>query len=500
MELPYEVVPFTKEALSTSLTTSGADMYSVQAKHHVPYFEEYLAQLKAATILVERNYVDRDYLEDYSAYYVRSHRHYARFCSRLHFFSQAFSADDFYDHLNGGSTIVNPTSLQNGYLGFVVLKPLPRTIIGRTCIKTYPATPKKREYLTRHYPVNLFGTNLSVESIAYQEQDSVVAACASSAIWSALHSTGARFQHAIPSPVEITKAATSRTPYRSRHFPNKGLSAEQMADAIRSVGLEPLLIDAVNDEILKASIYAYQAASIPIILGFRLQSVGDAKEIGGHAATVLGYSLENSNHEVMAGEFPLKLTSSGISKLYVHDDQVGPFAKMRFPDSGMALGTSYPPNESYPQGLEAVPEIMLVPVYQTIRITFDDILRIVVGLNGLLNLVNLSTPIEWDIRLYASNKLKEELAEDKTLPVLTKAYILTSSLPKYIWRACLKYQAHTYEFVFDASDIDQGKLFECTIPYSDFIDEMFRQIAKNIVDDAVSSMQVRNILAHFRGA
>jgi len=74
--------------------------------------------------------------------------------------------------------------LDSNYLGFMVLKPLPQTIVGRTCFKTYPDDGNRRHFPTLHkYSSNLFGLPLTVNSLAYQEQDKVVAACATSALW-----------------------------------------------------------------------------------------------------------------------------------------------------------------------------------------------------------------------------------------------------------------------------------------------------------------------------
>ncbi|MEA2061896.1 MAG: hypothetical protein U9P10_15645 [Thermodesulfobacteriota bacterium] len=57
-----------------------------QNNPHFSYFEEYFNELDAQTIVVERNYIERDYLEDYSGYYVRCFKKHRRRCVRLHFF------------------------------------------------------------------------------------------------------------------------------------------------------------------------------------------------------------------------------------------------------------------------------------------------------------------------------------------------------------------------------------------------------------------------------
>lgn len=46
----------------------------------------YFDHIGAKTIIVENDYIDRDFLEDYSGYYARCFHDYQRSCTRLHFF------------------------------------------------------------------------------------------------------------------------------------------------------------------------------------------------------------------------------------------------------------------------------------------------------------------------------------------------------------------------------------------------------------------------------
>ncbi len=81
------------------------------------------------------------------------------------------------------------------------------------------------------------------------------------------------FQDHVPTPIEITKAAVRYFPFSNRNFPNKGLSEEQTAQAIRDVGLEPYLVTASDPDLIKATFYAYQKAGIPLIMGFGLEGM-----------------------------------------------------------------------------------------------------------------------------------------------------------------------------------------------------------------------------------
>ncbi|MDR0674130.1 MAG: hypothetical protein LBF93_10880 [Zoogloeaceae bacterium] len=95
-----------------------------------------------------------------------------------------------------------------------------------------------------------------------------MAACATSALWSCFQGTGMLFQHKIPPPVEITKWAGDHLPENllaasSRTFPNSGLTATQMAHAVRCVGLEPLVIGANSRYAVNSVMYAYLRGKVP---------------------------------------------------------------------------------------------------------------------------------------------------------------------------------------------------------------------------------------------
>ena len=53
------------------------------------YVERYLEDLGCKSILIEHDYIDRDYMEDHSVFYSRSLQPYPNRCQRVHFFSAA---------------------------------------------------------------------------------------------------------------------------------------------------------------------------------------------------------------------------------------------------------------------------------------------------------------------------------------------------------------------------------------------------------------------------
>ena len=359
----------------------------VADKHHIEFFVDYMRDSAVQTIVVEEDYIDRDFLEDFAAYHVRSFYPYRRRCARLHFFSTQFNRKQFLELVDAApGAKLTLKALQPNYIGFMVIKPLPSTVVGRTCLKPY----SDDETAKRLYPViglervDLFGIKLEVYTLPFQEQDRDVAACASSALWSIFHATGRLFQHSFPSPAKITAAATLRIGQDDRVLPNgSGLTSRQMADAIRSVDLEPYQF-ALQDQnrdggeakstsdrtsILKIAVAAYSRLGIPCLLQVQtndLESPSCQKRRSTHAVAVSGYRMPDVA-PVPYGKSGTLFAATRMTKLYAHDDQVGPFARMEFRDDGSIM-TSQVNNARQRHKIVAVPQTLMVPLYHKIRI------------------------------------------------------------------------------------------------------------------------------------
>lgn len=477
---------------------SKAPPKEIEKKLHSIYFKEYFECIGAKTIVIERKYVDHDYLEDYAEYYVRCFQEYQRICTRLHFFKVDFSYDNFSNCLLGDSNPLSLDVLQENYLGFIVLKPLPRTIIGRTCLITYPCDGRRYFPTTRCYAANLFGLHLKIHhSLAFQEQDSVVAACATSALWSIFQATGHLFQHPIPSPSAITSQATEILTKESRAFPSLGLTSIEMAHAIKSVGLEPYLVNVADHYMLKVTLYAYLRAGIPMMFGFDLLDVSGSnpETIGKHAIAITGYSLGHGQAEFFHdSKFVLKATR--IDKIYVHDDQVGPFSRMVFDGINIkfqngneiqSILTSWQGNDGSIGGKRAVSGILLIPLYHKIRIPFGVIHDIIFLFDRILkyvisqvfnNLSDIFEKSEWDIYLTSVNDFKKEIFHSKNFNKKTRINVLMRCLPRFLWRASLSIEGCTkMDILFDATDIEQGVFFLCVvehdIEFTGFIRNLF---------------------------
>lgn len=468
----FRVLPYSIDVLVECLAEGSlASKEEVQRKLHRQYFSDYFSALSARTIVVEPGYVDHDFLEDFAAYYVRCFESYERTTTRLHFFSTDFTEDQFRQTLVDPAAGLNAQQMQESYLGFVVVKPLPQTVVGRTCLKTYPDDGGRREFpILRSYSANLFGIPLKIDSLPYQEQDTVVAACATSALWSCFQGTGKLFQHAIPSPVEITKAATRHVPENlpansARALPNSGLTATQMALAVRDVGLEPYIVGTPNPYVLNSTLYAYLRCRIPSILAFQLIDTASGTDnlIAGHAVAVTGFSLGRSSPESF-GPSGFLLRASRIDKLYAHDDQVGPFARMQHAFSTRPyLATSW--QLLYGNAVEALPWFLLLPLYHKIRIPFEVVHDAILVVDSVIEPLrpqmdpSLERP-EWDIYLTTVSDFKNDVFSSFRADLGANAELtLTANLPKFLWRATAWCGSERHlELLFDATGIAQEQL------------------------------------------
>lgn len=478
MAQPFDVVTYDIDDLKRLLSDlSGAPRAAVESKLHLQYFDEYFSHLGAKTIVVEKEYVDRDFLEDFAAYYVRCFHEYRRFCARLHFFSSSFDASTFKTMLQERVGEARRTALQENYLGFVVVKPLPQTLIGRTCLVTYPSENRRQFPTVRQYSANLFGIPLTVESLAFQEQDTVVAACATSALWSVFHGTAECFGHAIPSPVEITKAATAPANIDTRILPNPGLSSVEMAQAIRALPLEPFLVNATDPWILRTTVYAYLRARIPVMLALELYGCSEGKEPalkGHHAVAVTGFNL---CADVPAQHEPTEMLHRAvrIDRLYVHDDQVGPFARMELlpSEETVCLKSSWGHRWPEYESVNAAPKLILVPLYHKIRIPYHTIENALLPFDALLDLLRQMMPwqsrLEWDVFLTTNNEFKCDLASgDLPIDVDCRERLRVKSLPRFLWRATAwDGDQRILDLLFDATDIEQGNFVVEAISYDD---------------------------------
>lgn len=475
------IIPYTEEALAASLSNQYTTADLIKTKNHFTYLSNYFGTdgLNARTILIEEDYISKDFLHDYASYYALCFEKYPKVCRRVHFFDTPITAADFE------AVILKPEAEQAAfwehYVGFIVVKPIPGKVIGYTVLKTYSSTQPTIDrsfWGLREYTIHLYGSEIKFKSLAFQEQDSVLAACATTAIWSMLNKAAVDFHTILKSPSQITKDADNVSYDGSRLFPNRGLNVLQICQAIFNSGLVSEVKQAnltikhngspckvVSNTYLKKIIAAYAPIGIPIILVVKVPTDG---QHGLHAITISGFK-SNPIQSVIPQKETVFL-SENIDRVYAHDDQWGPFARVNL-NKDYELQTPW--TDADPKKTLTLVTHIIVPVYPKIRIAYEDIEAVVLGLNAVLRfffekrIKKLNADIAWQIKIDFSENFKGQV-KASALDDAKKISILGKSLPKYLWIAsCYIGDNLLFTFTFDATNVNNAMLGVNVISFVD---------------------------------
>lgn len=426
MNLNLRVLPFSKDKFF--------DCVKEKSKQ-TTYLFDYLTHIGAKTIILENHYIDRYYMDEYQHYYSSCFKPLNNYCQRLHFFKEGTSEKLFDEYLNGSDEAKK--QIQKNYLGYIVLRPLATIRIGRTVLKTYDDEVRRR-YITRKYEAHLASLSLPIESIAFQQQDRGVAACATTAIWSSFQKVCQDNGSRCPGPFDISQTAIRYSIPLGRGFPQKtGLTSEQMYQAIASTGFTPLRINCSDQKFnqFKAILLGYLDSDIPpIMMLYRLKSGP------GHAVTVTGYSMK-------AGDCPFdskfNINVRDLEKIYIHDDRIGPYVsttlqertfKSNELESARNIGFCSDTAITIKiKGEEWLVSEIVVPLYHKIRSSILDILELTYPLIDTFQKYDDKSKYTVNMRIRKGGQYLEEIRNNTCLPKNEKIRFLKNiNLPRYV--------------------------------------------------------------------
>jgi hypothetical protein len=279
----------------------------------------------AKTMVREAPYVDRHYMEEHSAYYASSFRPVPNRAARIHLLSASVSQSELDELLGQAARGVAEfddvrKKLEAIYLGFVVVRPIADAPIGRTILRPYGDLDERIFTTARRHTVHFAGIPLELPGVPFQQQEVAVGACATTAIWSALASASRAFGSRGPTPFAVTEAATRRL-LNDRPLPAEaGLDLQQIVGAIHELGFAPYTMRASEIE-FDIYVRCYLSSGFPVIL--IVQDDGER-----HAVTVVGFRRGSTTLTSSDAERPV--ISLGMEKVYVHEDRLGPYARMKW--------------------------------------------------------------------------------------------------------------------------------------------------------------------------
>lgn len=205
--------------------------------------------------------------------------------------------------------------------------------------------------------------------------------------------------------------------------------------------------------------------------------------MGLHAITITGFSLGGTSPVPDPDGFQLR--AYRIDKLYAHDDQVGPFARMPFL-GGSLHGTSWLA-ENGTSLLQVRPNLLILPLYHKIRIRLQPILGILVQFDDRVETLRaaghipLTERIEWDVYLTTVKPLKSELLTAGALQPTYRREVLLQPMPRFLWRATATSAGATVlDFLFDATDIERGPFFVRAIEHDAALSVILRAVGQAV--------------------
>jgi hypothetical protein len=373
-------------------------------------------KLGVKTVVVESNYVDTEFLDEFRTHYCASFRCYSTLCKRIHFFSNSFTKKE----------VPTLNLAEQGYLGFSIIRPIGSFCTGRTILISPKHDGDTMFTLCKTgFEANLAGNKLSVEGMPFMQQDTNVGVCAQAAIWMASLYMHQKFNFPHFSPSQVTAAATKSLtigPVR------RGLVPEQIVTGLREMGYTPVIFTHYDDEVTSRLIYAYIESELPVIM---LLQVGTE----GHAVVVVGHDFNYQTYIDPSWESNMHW----IDRFYIHDDAVAPYTQMLVRGCvGRERDVSYSVRENARYIVVPVPPAITMQANDV----FDHLDTLMERLNDLVDLFGLKaepfhfsdaelTGIVLRTYLRASNDFKVGLSTG--MSELFQHRYKSMCMPRYIW-------------------------------------------------------------------
>jgi hypothetical protein len=298
-------------------------------------------------VLIEHNYIDKDYRSTYYHFYSKKGQFYRTDCVRLHFFDGTVSFD------NVGLTLKWPGDrLEDHYFGYMVLRPIGVRTIGRSVFSPDVRSGVKggAQIVTARHKVHILGHKISVEGFPAMDQHIDISVCAHAACWSVLRHYSERYSTSREYLThDITMMAQQFDP--GGLVPSKGLEISSAERVFQAAGTYPYLIatrnkDPAKDPAFYRQLVAYVQSGFPLFAAMHKH---------GHAIAVIGYEWDPTP----------KLASNGllyawdlVNSLIVVDDKYLPYLSVPLATPSLISGYSVQDIDSF---IVALPEKIFYP-------------------------------------------------------------------------------------------------------------------------------------------
>lgn len=250
---------------------SSADLAQLESHISVEYAPKTVANklmggISSAVkaVLIEHNYVDKDYRSTYYHFYSKKGQYYRSDCVRLHFFDATVSFEK-----SGLVLSCADGRLEDHYFGYMVLRPTGTGTIGRSVLSPDVRSGVKggARIIHARHKIHLLGHKIFVEGFPSMDQHRDISRCAHAACWSILRHYSERYSvHREYLTHDITMMAQQFDP--GGLVPSKGLDVRSAERVFQEAGIYPFIVTRRGAYNADASFYrqliAYLESGFPL--------------------------------------------------------------------------------------------------------------------------------------------------------------------------------------------------------------------------------------------
>lgn len=263
---------------------------------------------RCRAVLVEHQYIDKDYRSTYYNFYAKKGYRYDSLCARLHFFEDPIEIE------SGLLLRSKGRALPENYFGYMVLRPTRLATIGRTLLSPSLIEGFHGFVIAGWHHVHLLGHRLKVRGFPYMSQHTDISVCAHVACWAILRHYSQRYpEYAEFLTHEVTRMAHEFDP--GGLLPSKGLQLEHAERIFAAAGTYPMVIakGRNNPGLFFRQLLAYVESGFPLFAAL------DSQE---HAVAIIGHGERQAIPSLAApAHFAVNLTKG----LVVVDDNYLPY-------------------------------------------------------------------------------------------------------------------------------------------------------------------------------
>lgn len=371
-------------------------------------------------IIVEDNYIDKVYRDEYYSYFSTKLNPYYKNCIKLSFIDGEIDENRLLDQDE-----IN--RIKESYLGFMILRPLFPGTVGRTALSPDALIKPLTDVKICKAPIknSIIGHDVTITAFPHSSQDTEYMTCAETTIWSIMEYFGNKYaEYCSILPSKIHKILDKKA--FQRHIPSEGLLYSDISYVLQtnSFGCKVYSRGAYSDEEFNRIFSCYIESGIP--LGVAVTGICNGKPIG-HAIVCIG--RKNTKREIV-DHVTKKTFKNGIKYIswneciheFVFNDDNNPCYQIADIDN---------PTPQY-QGCKV--NTIIVPLYHKI---YMDAPKAINYSEGICNLLLASRlPDGCVVRTYLaySHSYRNHISQDTLLNTEYKNFILDYiRLPKFVW-------------------------------------------------------------------